>query len=427
MFPFWTPVIAPVLTAAGARNVVEIGALRGDNTRQIIEHLGPGSVLHVIDPVPGFDPTAHEREFPGRYVFHQALSLDVLGDLPPMDAALVDGDHNWHTVYHELGLLRQVARDAGAPLPVLVLHDVGWPYGRRDLYYDPDTIPAEHRQPHRRAGMRPGRRDLLPEGEGMSQDLCNAEVEGGPRNGVRTALDDFVAEHDRPLRTVVLPLYFGLAIVVEEERLARQPALAAALDRVEGPDGLRRLLELGELLRVRAMAHHHTVARRARDHQARLAARYLDGVTRELSVGRHASDAGLRELRRALDALDPTVVGDVVVVGDGVAAEGAVACAHVLAHDLDRTVRIVEASPTGVEPVRNLLAELDLAAVPVEVVAADDALGAPAPAGPGHALVYVATEPEGGLRQLVDRLVGEVAPDGGVVAGAAAAGAAPRH
>ena len=70
--------------------------------------------------------------------------------------------------------------------------------------------------------------------------MHNAEIEGGPRNGVMTALDDFVAEYDKPLRVVVLPIYFGLAIVVEEERLVRQPALAAALDRLEGADGRAR-------------------------------------------------------------------------------------------------------------------------------------------------------------------------------------------
>ena len=30
--------------------------------------------------------------------------------------------------------------------------------------------------------------------------MYNAVIEGGPRNGVMTALDDFIAEHDRPLR-----------------------------------------------------------------------------------------------------------------------------------------------------------------------------------------------------------------------------------
>ncbi len=258
MFPFWKPVLAPVLAAAEARRVVEIGALRGDNTREILETLGPGSLLHVIDPVPGFDPSDHERDHPGRYVFHRARSLDVLGDLPPMDAALIDGDHNWYTVFNELRLLSEGARRHQAPLPLLVLHDVGWPYGRRDLYYAPETIPAEFRHPHRRAGMRPGRSDLVADG-GMSAGLWNAEHEGGPRNGVRTALDDWIAGHDRPVRTVLLPLYFGLAIVAEEERLARQPDLAGALDHLESAEGRLALLELGEGIRVRAMAQHHTV------------------------------------------------------------------------------------------------------------------------------------------------------------------------
>ena len=76
-------------------------------------------------------------------------------------AALIDGDHNWYTVVNELRMLRDNARAGREPLPVLILHDVGWPYGRRDLYYDPSTIPEEHRQPHRKAGMRLGRAELV--------------------------------------------------------------------------------------------------------------------------------------------------------------------------------------------------------------------------------------------------------------------------
>ena len=151
----------------------------------------PTCELHVIDPVPQFDPAEHERAFPGRYVFHHGISHDVLPTLPPCDVALVDGDHNWFTVYHELKMLAATARDAGVPLPLLVMHDVGWPYGRRDLYYEPSRIPEEFRQPYRRAGMRPGISQLRI--GGMNVDLDNAEHEGGPRNGVLTAVDDFVA------------------------------------------------------------------------------------------------------------------------------------------------------------------------------------------------------------------------------------------
>jgi hypothetical protein len=94
---------------------------------------------------------------------------------------------------------------------------------------------------------------------------------------VRTALDDWIAGHDRPVRTVVLPLYFGLALVAEEERLERQPALAAALDHLESAEGRLALIELGEGIRVRAMAQHHTVVAELRNRAAEAADRVDPG------------------------------------------------------------------------------------------------------------------------------------------------------
>ena len=76
-------------------------------------------------------------------------------------------------------------------------------------------------------GIRPGTKQVLPKG-GLNPEHYNAITEGGPRNGVMTALDDFVAEYDRPLRRLVLPVYFGLAIVVEEARLDAEPEFARA-------------------------------------------------------------------------------------------------------------------------------------------------------------------------------------------------------
>ena len=249
MFPFWELAVAPVLDAIDTRRVIEIGALRGENTVQMLDRLGPGVELHVIDPVPDFDPREHEEKFPGRYVFHEDLSLNVLDKLPPMDAALIDGDHNWYTVYNECKVLAKVARDNGAPMPVMVLHDVLWPYGRRDLYYGPDDIPAEFRQPYDRRGMSPYKKKLL-NGGGMNQSLANAIEEGGPRNGVMTGLEDFMEEYDRPLRLVVLPIYFGLAIVAEEAFLADNPKLEAHLDFLESAEGRFELLELSERIRI---------------------------------------------------------------------------------------------------------------------------------------------------------------------------------
>lgn len=292
MFPLWDVAIAPVLHAARARRVVEIGALRGETTVKMLKDLGPDAELHVIDPVPDFDPTEHEREFPGRYFFHEALSLDVLGDLEPMDAALIDGDHNWYTVYNELRLLAEGSRRASQPLPVLVLHDVAWPYGRRDLYYSPDQIPDEFRQPYAQQGMRPASKKLLTRG-GLNPTMHNAVEEGGPRNGVMTALDDFVAEHDEAMRVVVLPIYFGLAIAVEEARLERQPEIAAALDRLQGAEGRADLLDVAEEVRLRAMLFQHNVVFQRSEEMQRATDRYLRTVKAAL-LNEHYLDHEVR-------------------------------------------------------------------------------------------------------------------------------------
>jgi cephalosporin hydroxylase len=277
MYQLWDDVVAPVIDALGARRVIEIGALRGETTTRMLERLGPECELHVIDPEPQFDPAEHERAFPGRYHFHRGTSHEVLPGLPPADVVLVDGDHNWYTVYHELRMLADTAQRTDSPLPVLVLHDVGWPYGRRDLYYEPDRIPVESRQPYARAGMRPGESSLVYFG-GLNRHMANASREGGPRNGVMTAVDDFVAEQHQELRVVVLPIFFGLGIVAERGVLDARPELVALLDHLESPAGTRALLELGERIRIDEAILTQAWLRNLEEQGQRRADRYLDLV-----------------------------------------------------------------------------------------------------------------------------------------------------
>lgn len=292
MYPFWEPVVAPLVKAANARRIVEIGALRGETTVQMLDELGPEAELHVIDPVPEFDPDEHARRFPGRYLFHRDLSLNALPEIGAVDVALIDGDHNWYTVYNELRLIREASRREQRPLPLLILHDVGWPYGRRDLYYDPSNIPETERQPFDYRGMRPGRAALLPAG-GMNITLANALNEGGERNGVRTGLDDFVAEHDRPLRQIVIPIYYGLAVLAEEELLDERPELTAILDQLESPEGTSELLELSERIRLDEVVFQHNVMRMNAGRLEEANGRYLR-LLRDALLDRHYIDNELR-------------------------------------------------------------------------------------------------------------------------------------
>ncbi|NLD77855.1 MAG: glycosyltransferase [Acidimicrobiales bacterium] len=301
MFPFWDIAVAPVLQAAGARRVVEIGALRGETTAFMLNELGSESELHVIDPVPVFDPSEHEQRFPGRYIFHRALSLDVLPDLPAMDAALIDGDHNWYTVYNELKALSDTARKADQPLPVMILHDVGWPYGRRDLYYVPEQIPEDHRQPYEQKGMVPGVSELVESG-GLNPTNCNATHEGGPRNGVMTAVDDFIAEYDRTVRLVFLPAYFGLAIVVEEALLAQRPELGEKLDWLESSEGQAALVEMAESVRIDSLMVQHNVFYTDRERTSTAGRRYL-GLLKGALLNEHYLEQEVR-ISYLLECLD---------------------------------------------------------------------------------------------------------------------------
>lgn len=210
------PLLTGALTIAEAANIVEIGAEFGGTTPIFAAHAAAhGGTLTSVDPTP-------KREFldwvaANPHVRHVAApSLDVIEDQKGVDAWVIDGDHNWYTVYHELKAIDRVCTRDGKPLLAL-LHDVCWPSGRRDFYYAPDRIPAEFRQPYDyNGGAVPGRSDLVPGGgfRGMGA-FAWATHEGGPRNGVLTAVEDFKAEAGRELAYAEVPAVFGLGILFD--------------------------------------------------------------------------------------------------------------------------------------------------------------------------------------------------------------------
>lgn len=251
MHPFWDLAVKPLLDAAGSREVIEIGAEQGLTTSLLLARAkSAGGTVHAIDPAPRFDISAWGLEWGKSFQFHRGRSLDLLGSLPPADACLIDGDHNYYTVSGELELLRRVAEAANQPMPLVIAHDVGWPYGRRDLYYDPDSIPVEHRHDAARAGILPGRQELG--NPGLNSGLWNATHEGGARNGVLTAIEDFVSVLEGGCRLHLIEGMHGLAVIATSARLSAAPGLAAAMDRLDSPEFLRAWVTRLETARVGA-------------------------------------------------------------------------------------------------------------------------------------------------------------------------------
>lgn len=251
MFQFWPSVIKPILQAADARRVIEIGAGEGRNSRQLASWAqAAGARLEIIDPAPDFDMERLRDRFPDAVGIHRRPSLEIVRDLLPADVVLIDGDHNWYTVYHELVTIYGDDDPVGIGAPIAICHDVEWPYARRDLYYCPERIPQEYRRPSRIGGVLPQERGLFPGGYNSSS--CHAEYEGGLRNGVKTAIEDFLAKRGEGFQVIWLPMLFGLAVIVPRARIEASDALGALIESLDLSRPLRSLCKMAELERIRA-------------------------------------------------------------------------------------------------------------------------------------------------------------------------------
>lgn len=215
----FSDIITDALTIAGARDIVEIGTETGGMSQILADHaVDAGGTLTCIDPAPldSFAAWLAQTQAAKHIALPSLQAFDALGNV---DAWVVDGDHNWFTVYHELVAIDAACRRDDRPLLVF-LHDVGWPCARRDQYYAPDRIPETYRQPYDfDGGIVPGFSGLIPGGgfRGMGA-FAVARAEGGPRNGVLTAIEDFLEEKlngGTELGFAEIPGVFGLGVVFD--------------------------------------------------------------------------------------------------------------------------------------------------------------------------------------------------------------------
>ena len=240
--------MVPCLDAVSARSIIEVGAYAGDLTRLLVDWAAAaGARVAAIDPSPqeALERLADDRE---ELELIRRTSFDALPDVELADVVVIDGDHNYFTVTRELELIEQ--RAAGGGLPLLLFHDVCWPHARRDDYFAPEDIPAESRQliAGDGGGLFPGDHGLRKDGVPYPK---SAAREGGPRNGVLTAVEDFVDARD-DLRLVVVPAFFGFGVL-----WSRSAPWAAEVEAIVGPWDRHPLLERLEANRVHHLAQAH--------------------------------------------------------------------------------------------------------------------------------------------------------------------------
>ena len=212
---FWEKIIEPILKELKPKHILEIGSQRGYNTTKILNFCEKyGSKLSSVDPFPLYDYEKLQEKYEDKFNIYRDLSLNVLADIKNVDVALIDGDHNWYTVYNELQL---IFKNCDGKFPFIFCHDVGWPYGRRDLYYNPDNIPPYFQQPFKKAGILPEQHELVESG-GLNSHLYNSIYENNNKNGVLTAIEDFIHDSHLDLMLYVFEGINGLAVIFEKTK-----------------------------------------------------------------------------------------------------------------------------------------------------------------------------------------------------------------
>lgn len=245
---FWIDIVRPLLCHVDARHLLEIGADLGAHTRLLARYChSVNGTLTVIEPF----VKKELLEFIGQsgsVKLMEAKSRDALPILEgPVDAVLLEGDLNYHTVYGDLSDIADMAERCRTPFPVVLLRATGWPYARRDMYYDPDGLPEHAIHAFRYCGMTHWSPDLVP--DMINQPFANAEREGGGRNGVLTAVEDFVRDTSLALSLFTLSVHNGLSIVYSQGSVAD----TFIRDRIASAPFLVRLLETVEVARLNSI------------------------------------------------------------------------------------------------------------------------------------------------------------------------------
>lgn len=244
---YW-PIIRQVLDATDGP-VVEIGADRGFCTVKLAEACAAqGRDFHSVDP----SPSDGVNDIPG-VVHHRKTSFEFF-EASDVNASMwiVDGDHNYATV---IGELENIVRMTGESEAAIFLHDAGWPWGRRDLWYNPSEAPANAVLAGENRSISLDVAGNVPSSEGIFLGAVSAVAaeEGGARNGVMTAIEDFLASKagsDWEFRWT--PLFYGFVLLTKKGTLDR-PEFAAVREAFAAFETNREIIASAELNRLRLL------------------------------------------------------------------------------------------------------------------------------------------------------------------------------
>jgi hypothetical protein len=255
-------IMQPCLEARETRSLLEIGSFAGELTESLLDWGSPKGVeISTVEPLPPADLLSVVERHP-ELTLIEDTGVGALGSLDRLpDTVIIDGDHNYFTLTGELDKIAEMAGDD--ELPLLMFHDVCWPHERRDTYYAPDRVPESERRPlAHKCTIAPGNPGLSD--GGLPFDWAAAR-EGGPKNGVLTAIEDFMKRRGG-LQLAVVPVFFGFGMLWETSA-SYADAVASAI----APFDRNPVMERAEANRVALLVRTQQDAQTIREQNQKIA------------------------------------------------------------------------------------------------------------------------------------------------------------
>ena len=193
----------------GLSRIVEIGSESGSNSMVLLQYAERrGIALETVDPVePG---NLAELSASSHFTCCRICSSDYLRLPREVQVIFMDGDHNFETVLADLEAIDAARTQSG--IQVVFLHDVSWPWARRDIYYNPEKIRAPH--PYRNdLRVSPYDSGAASTGGLPAGNYATALREGGDGNGVLTAVETFLSEAGTRWRFERFPVLYGVGVL----------------------------------------------------------------------------------------------------------------------------------------------------------------------------------------------------------------------
>lgn len=137
------------------------------------------------------------------------IALNILPELNDYEAIFINDDPNWYTIFNELNIIKK----NNGEFPLVFICNNIFPHKKRDSYKNPDLIPNEFINEF-------SRQLFLNNNIKIQDNFYHAIKENTPKNGVLTAIDDFLASN-KSIGIMDIKFIEGITILYQKNNISK--------------------------------------------------------------------------------------------------------------------------------------------------------------------------------------------------------------